>query len=168
MKEKRKRPDLTQKNIKSSKYYSFGIKIKEKDRRLYKIWDGIKERCLNKNSKDYVRYGLRNIKICSEWLESFVCFYNWAYTNGYNDTLTIDRIDSNGNYEPSNCRWVNLKEQARNRRNNRLITYENQTHCISEWAEIKNIPRKCLEYRVRNWDNLDRIFNRPVTKNSKI
>ena len=58
--------------------------------------------------------------------------------------------------------------QGRNRRNNKLITYKNETHCISEWAEIFNIPRKCLEYRVRTWNDLDRVFNRPVTKNNRI
>lgn len=168
MKEKRKRPDLIQRNIVNSKYYSFGIKIKGKDKRLYKIWDSMKERCLNKNNKDYVRYGLRNIEICTEWLQNFVSFYNWAIANGYQDNLTIDRIDNNGNYEPNNCRWVEQKTQQRNKRSNKLITYNNETHCISEWAEIKNIPRKCLEYRIRNWDNLDKIFNRPVTKNNKI
>ena len=125
----------------------------------------MKQRCLNKNSKDYANYGGRGIKIYQEWIDNPITFYNWAINNGYNDNLSIDRIDNNGNYEPSNCRWVTPKEQARNRRNNKLITYNNETHCISEWAEITGIPRKCLEYRIRKWESLDRIFNRQVTRN---
>ena len=95
------------------------------DDRLYGIWQGMKQRCRDPSRKEYKNYGGRGIKICDEWLHDFGAFREWALNAGYDYNAefmkcTIDRIDNDGNYEPNNCRWVNMKEQMKTRRNNRV------------------------------------------------
>ena len=87
-----------------------------RENRLKNIWHGMKQRCYNPNRPNYRYYGGRGITICDEWLNSFQAFSAWSMDNGYQDELSIDRIDYNGNYEPSNCRWVSMKGQAENKR----------------------------------------------------
>lgn len=118
------------------------------DTRLHAIWEKMKGRCFCKTQPDYKIYGGRGITVCEEWKNDFMNFYSWAISNGYQDNLSIDRIDVNGNYEPNNCRWVSQKQQQRNRRNNRLITYNGETHCLFEWAEIYGINPKILSQRL--------------------
>ena len=86
--------------------------------RIHRIWKAMRNRCNNPNTPDYKYWGARGIKVCDEW-NDFQKFYDWAMTNGYSDTLTIDRINVNGNYEPTNCRWITNAEQQRNKRNNK-------------------------------------------------
>lgn len=121
--------------------------------RLYRVWHHINNRCNNPNIDGFKDYGGRGIKMCNEW-KDFTCFMTWALNNGYTDTMSIDRIDVNGNYEPSNCRWVTMKEQQNNKRNNHLITYKGITKTVSEWAEERGIKYGTLFARLTryHWD----------------
>ena len=130
--------------------------------RLYQIWCGMKYRCYNPNNAKFSCYGGRGIIICKTWLSNFDNFYNWAMDNGYNDKLSIERIDVNGNYEPSNCTWANDKVQANNRTNSHLIFYNDETHTISEWSEILRINRSTLWYRIKRGWSIERAFTTPV------
>lgn len=121
---------------------------KETKTRLYIIWQGIKRRCTNLNSNNYKNYGLKGISICEEWKENYLAFKHWAKKNGYSDSLTIDRIDSKGNYEPRNCRWVSQKVQQNNRSNNRYIIYNGQCHTLSEWSDITGISKSVIDSRL--------------------
>lgn len=136
--------------------------------RLYKIWCNMKNRCYNQNVKAYNDYGGRGIKVCDDWLNKengFINFYNWAINNGYKDDLTIDRINNDGNYEPSNCRWATILEQSHNKRNSIKLTYNNETKHISELAKEYGLTRDCLWERlyVLNW-NLEKALLTPPKK----
>lgn len=115
--------------------------------RLYRIWRGILNRCLDKNCNAYAGYGDRGISVCQEWFDSFAAFRSWAGANGYEDNLTIDRIDVNGHYEPGNCRWVTMQVQSENRRNNKLIEIDGVTKTVKAWADEFGLPPKTLYYR---------------------
>lgn len=134
---------------------------KQSKTRLYYIWKGIKSRCNNKNLPKYKIYGLRGIKVCNEW-QKFEPFYNWAIKNGYKENLSIDRINVNGDYCPDNCRWVDMKTQQRNRQNNHLLTYKNETHCISEWAEMYNLKSSTLLARINRGWSIGKALNTKV------
>ena len=117
---------------------------RSKHKRLYGIWKGIKTRCFNQNSNEYCDYGGRGITMCKEWRNDFQAFYYWAISNGYEDRLTIDRIDTNGNYEPSNCRWATAKEQANNTRKNLLFQINNEVLTMANISEKYKIPYQRL------------------------
>lgn len=128
--------------------------------RLYRIWQGMKNRCYNKNDKRYQDWGGRGIAVCSEWKDKFMVFYNWAVSNGYDDNLTIDRIDNNKGYEPSNCRWITNKENSNNTRRNIYLTY-NKTQTLAQWADELHIPYQTLHYRYKKgWDTKDILFGK--------
>lgn len=118
--------------------------------RLYNIYSDIKKRCYNSNFKFYQYYGGRGIKVCNEWFgeNGFINFYNWAMNNGYSDDLSIDRIDVNGNYEPSNCRWATMKEQNNNKINSHFVTINGITKTIGEWADISGLSFSVIRSRV--------------------
>lgn len=129
--------------------------------RLYKILNGIKNRCYNNRADNYQYYGERGIKVCDEWLNDFQTFYDWALNNGYNENLTIDRMDVNGNYEPNNCRWVTQKQQANNKKNNVMLTYDGRTKTLSQWADELNVKYNTIATRYhRKWDTKDILFGR--------
>lgn len=133
--------------------------------RISYIYSGMKDRCFNKNDKRYDNYGGRGITICNEWLgeDGFINFYNWAINNGYSENLTIDRIDTNGNYEPSNCRWETLEIQENNRTNNHMLTYNGETMTMAMWAKKMNMNYKTLATRilVYKWSTEDAL-TKPV------
>ena len=133
--------------------------------RIYLIWRGMKRRCFNPKSKMFSYYGGRGITVCGAWKGAFLPFYKWAMENGYKDNLTIDRIDINGNYCPENCRWVTKQEQQYNKRNNILITYNGNTMCLNQWAEILGMNKSVLYYRIRQggW-SIDEAFTKPIQK----
>ena len=136
--------------------------------RLYNIWCGIKSRCYNKNFIEYKNYGGRGITICNEWKNDFQNFYDWSMTNGYTDDLSIDRIDVNGNYEASNCRWVTQKQQCRNMRKSHYLTYNNETLTVAEWAEKLNIKYSTLIARCyKNWTE-EEILTKALKGNKNI
>ena len=129
--------------------------------RMYHIWQGMKMRCYNPHDARYDRYGGRGIKVCDEWRNSFQSFYDWAMQNGYEETLTIDRIDNDGDYCPENCRWSNQQEQARNRSSNIRITIGNATKTLTEWCEIFQVDSKVVlaRYHRNGFIGIDELFN---------
>ena len=117
--------------------------------RIYHIWQRMKQRCDGtSNSNNKKSYFEKGIRVCDEWKESFETFYDWAINNGYDEKLSIDRIDNSKGYCPENCHWVSMKEQSCNRRNNRLITYKGKTQTVSEWAVELGIKPRTLHNRL--------------------
>ena len=114
--------------------------------RLFKIWEGMKERCYRAKHPHYKDYGGRGIEICKSWMD-FLTFRDWALSSGYSENLTIDRVDVNGNYEPGNCRWIPLSEQAKNTRRNHYVTVNGETMILSECSQKYGIPKSTLRWR---------------------
>lgn len=133
-----KKETSKQNGVKSGKH--FGSKT-----RLYHIWRDMKTRCYNKNHIHYDRYGGRGITVCDDWLSSFIKFKIWALSNGYNDTLTVDRIDNNKGYSPENCHCVTWKEQQRNRKSNFLINGKS----LVELVEKSGLPYMTVWRRIK-------------------
>ncbi len=130
--------------------------------RIYQVWRDMKNRCCRPLTHSYKTHGARGISVCAEWLHDFQAFYDWAMANGYADNLTLDRIDTNGNYEPSNCRWATQKEQANNKRNNHLVTYKGETKTITQWAETTGIKRQTIQKRLKNGWSVERTLETGV------
>ena len=131
--------------------------------RMFKIWTGVRKRCTNPNTKTYRLYGGRGISMSSEW-NDFINFYN-DMKDTYSDDLSLDRIDPNGNYEVSNCRWATSKQQNRNRRNNRIIECNSVSKTLAEWAETSGVSSTLILSRINNgWDSYKAIYTMP--KNS--
>lgn len=122
----------------------------QSNNRIYMTWQDMRKRCYNPKNVGYHNYGGRGIKVCQEWQE-FLPFYNWSMNNGYKDNLTIDRIDVNGNYEPSNCRWITRKEQGFNRRNNHLLTFNGKTQTMKEWSIETGLHYDCIRGRINDY-----------------
>ncbi len=134
--------------------------------RIHNIWRGMKIRCYDSNRPDYKHYGGRGIRMCTTWKNSFTAFYKWALKNGYDDSLTIDRIDVDGDYTPENCRWISLKVQENNRTNNRRITFRGETHTEAEWGDLTGIGLKTLNARINRYGwTIERALTQPKRRN---
>ena len=133
--------------------------------RLYVIWDGMLRRCNNQKAPRYSDYGGRGIRVCIEWECDFMKFREWALSNGYGDELSLDRIDVNGNYEPSNCRWATSTEQANNSRSNRMLTFSGKTQTMKQWADEYGINYGTLISRLdRSRWPIEKALMTPVRK----
>ncbi|MDC2867530.1 hypothetical protein [Bacillus sp. BP-3] len=117
------------------------------NKRLNKIFDGMKQRCTNPNCPNYKHYGARGIKMCEEWVESYDNFYWWAMENGYKDDLSIDRIDVNGNYSPNNCRWIPQSLQQRNKRDTIRVEINGELLTLPEICEKYSLSKAAVFYR---------------------
>lgn len=132
--------------------------------RLYRIWENMRGRCNNPGNTSYKYYGAKRIKVCNEW-DNYEVFRNWALTHGYKDNLTIDRINTYGNYCPENCRWVSRKEQDRNKTTNHLLTFGNKTQCITDWCEALHINVNTVNKRLRLGWSVEQALLTPVRIN---
>ena len=135
--------------------------------RLNSILRNMKQRCYNHKNPRYNVYGGKGIKICDEWMDKengLVNFYNWAINNGYQDNLTIDRINNDKDYCPENCRWITNQEQQYNKSVNHLITYNGKTMCIAEWSNELGITSKLISTRLSKGWSVERTFTTPMQK----
>ena len=128
----------------------------------------MKWRCNSPKSKRHKFYYDKGIKVCQEWQEDFMNFYDWAMANGYKDNLTLDRTNNNGNYEPKNCRWATITEQNNNQSNNIRIKYNESEYTLSELSKIYNIKRATLYDRIKRGWTIDEALNRKVAKRNRV
>lgn len=143
--------------------------------RLYTIWKNMKQRCYNPKRNRYQWYGGKGVTVCDEW-HSFLPFMDWALDNGYEEGLVLDRESSDGNYEPSNCKWVTTNENSRKAvlertgkevMGNINITYSGRTQKISEWAEEVDMKYMTLYRRLLKGWTPERALTQPVRKSPK-
>lgn len=134
--------------------------------RLYRIYNKMKERCYHPKNDNYKWYGGKGVTICKEWLDKPETFISWALSHGYADNLTIDRIDGNKNYEPSNCRWVTIKEQQKNRCNTVYVVYKGKRMPLVDASELSGIKRATLALRLKKGLIGDELF-KEVRKGGK-
>lgn len=150
-----KEKEVESSDLKRGRVKSCGCLQKERyyesitNTRLYNIWRGMKSRCLNPNRKQYIYYGGRGIKVCDEWRENSKKFYEWALKNGYNEELTLDRIDHNGDYSPENCRWVSQDIQANNKRK-KIYYFDGHVYYAEDLAEILETSVNVVKRKYRS------------------
>ena len=151
-------------NIISQKNTKHGLR----QTRIYNIWAKLRARCYRKTDRLFSYYGERGIRVCEEWNSHFISFYNWALENGYEDNLTIDRIDVNGDYEPNNCRWVNMKAQCNNKRNNIIIMYKGKEQTLKQWCEELQVDYKLVHGRIkyRGW-SIEKALTTPSQRKGR-
>lgn len=153
-----------------------------KHTRLARIYSNMKNRCYNSKDQKYKNYGGRGITVCEEWLnletvkglkggitKGWIAFKEWAQNNGYAENLSLDRIDNNKGYSPDNCRWVDMKIQENNRRNNFYITYKGRTQTLSQWCDELNLSRATIYCRINKFHwSVERAFEEKPINYRKI
>lgn len=131
--------------------------------RLYRVFIGMIDRCERKGHVQYANYGGRGIRVCDEWRHDYQAFKDWAYANGYDESApkgqcTIDRIDSDGNYSPTNCRFIDITAQQSNKRNNRLVTIDGKTKSVAQWCREFGLNSKTVNSRIHmGWNPVDAL-----------
>ncbi len=135
-----------------------------KNTHIYSVWQNMKQRCYNSNKWDYKYYGGRGIKVCPRWKNSFINFYE-DMGDPPNIDMELDRKDNNRHYSERNCRWVTHKQNSRNSRRARNITFNGKTQCVTAWAEELNMPRYILSDRLNKhgWP-IEKALTQPVRK----
>lgn len=128
---------------------------------LYRSYKAMMSRCYRKKDIHYNAYGKRGIVVCKEWKDNSKAFIEWGLSNGWREHLTLERIDVNGNYEPSNCKWIPMKDQYDNKRQNVMITFNGETHNATYWGRKFNINPQAIRWRYRHGWNIERIFELP-------
>lgn len=129
---------------------------------LYSVWNILRHKCYNKNNAKYKNYGARGITVCEEWKHKFEPFCKWAMANGYRQGLTIERIDVDGNYEPSNCKWITFKEQSRNKTNTKYAIYNGIKKPLIVWCEELNLPYNTIRARIDNSWEVNKALETPI------
>ena len=134
---------------------------------LYNVWYDMRRRCNYENDINYENYGGRGITVCDDWNNNYIPFRDWALENGYEQGLSIDRIDNNLGYYPDNCQWTTMKVQCNNRRSNVIYSMNGETHTLSEWCDIVNLPYKTVIARIndRGWSFEQAITTPILTRN---
>lgn len=134
----------------------------ESSTRLYTIWHDMISRCYSEKHHSYCNYGGRGISVCDEWKSDFLNFKKWAIENGYEKNLSIDRIDTNGNYCPGNCRWATNRTQANNTRRNLYYTVNGEKDTLSNICRKNNLPYVTISSRVRNGWSIEKAISTPI------
>ena len=134
---------------------------------IKKVFIGMKQRCYNKNATSYKNYGAKGIIICDEWLNNPISFFEWAYNNGYAKGMSIERLDISQGYTPSNCTFIPLSEQSKNRSISHFITINNETKCLSDWCHIYNMNRNTVLVRHKKGMSWEEALTKPLRKSAK-
>ncbi|WP_339260903.1 hypothetical protein [Lysinibacillus sp. FSL K6-3209] len=129
--------------------------------KLYYVWVEMRQRCRNVKSKKYKHYGGRGIQVCNEW-QKFENFFKWSHSNGYKEGLSLDRIDVNGNYEPTNCRWATQLVQVNNTRKTPMYYYKGKEQSLADWARELNLNYYTLRSRARIGWTPKAMFETPM------
>lgn len=143
-----------------SSHYKHGLSSS----RLYRIWSNMKTRCYNNKSNNRLDWQRKGIKVCDEWKNSFQAFYDWSMSNGYQDNLTLDRINNDGNYEPSNCRWATYSEQNNNKDSVPTYEYKGITFQQFETEKLFGIKRTTFQRRIYKGMSVIEAIETPVRK----